>query len=65
MDLLLQQLMMYIKENMNNETNDNYTKERAIMEIKEIEKYKNCKIVKNKIKGNKRKVKGKKKNEMK
>jgi hypothetical protein len=60
MDLLLQQLLMYIKENMNNERNDNYTKERAIMEIKEIEKYENCKIVKNKIKGNKSKVKGKK-----
>ena len=53
MDILLQQLLMYIKENMNNERNDNYTKERAIMEIKEIEKYENCKIVKNKIKGNK------------
>ena len=50
MDLLLQQLLMYIKENMNNETNDNYTKERATMEIKEIEKYKNCKIVKKKNK---------------
>jgi len=61
MDILLQQLLMYIKENMNNERNDNYTKERAIMEIKEIEKYENCKIVKNKIKGNKSKVKGKKK----
>ena len=60
MDLLLQQLLMYIKENMNNERNDNYSKERAIMEIKEIEKYENCKIVKNKIKGNKSKVKGKK-----
>jgi len=61
MDILLQQLLMYIKENMNNERNDNYTKERAIMEIKEIEKYENCKIVKNKIKGNKSNVKGKKK----
>ena len=61
MDILLQQLLMYIKENMKNERNDNYTKERAIMEIKEIEKYENCKIVKNKIKGNKSKVKGKKK----
>ena len=60
MDLLLQQLLMYIKENMNNERNDNYTKERAIMEIKEIEKYEKCKIVKNKIKRNKNKVKGKK-----